>query len=915
MIPGSANPLLLRSAAATGYQIQRSLRFNSSDSAYLSRTPASAGNRKTWTWAGWVKRSALGSNQALFGAFGSGIVQCIFASSDVLRFQVFTGSNYVLDTTQVFRDCSAWYHIVVAFDSTQSTASDRTKLYVNGSQVTALTGSYAPQNTDGVWNNAIANNIGQTGESGYNYYLNGYLADIYFIDGQALTPSSFTEVSATTGQLIPKAYTGSYGTNGFRLPFSDNSTAAALGTDISGNGNNWVAYNLSVSTGASFNVLALSTSSGASLTSVASLSSLGSGVKFFTSPSTPINCLTADFGVVSTYSIYSSLYDPAFNGEIAVSNDGTNWTSIAKNQRPFVFTGRYIQWAKADAGYSSARLNTRILRHFSDSTADHPLSSGADSGAGGQVGGNYATWNPLVPSGGTTLSDGNTRVDSDTNTNPNVTATIAVSSGKWYWEHEFAGYNGYLGVGIMNITGIAGNNNTSAWAGADPANTTTPVYGLDYQGRKWSPSGKSQAYTTAPSALDAIGVAFDATNGTLEFFYNGVSQGIAFTGIPAGTYLPIFTARENGAQWWGAGEYFVSFGQRPFAYAAPSGFKALCDTNLPAPVVAKPSTVMDVALWTGNGSARSITGLGFSPDFVWIKGRSGATDHALYDAVRGATIDLVSNSTAAETTQTQGLTAFNSDGFSLGTLAKVNTNSATYAGWAWDAGTTTSSNGSGSITSQVRANASSGFSVVSWSGVNGANGTIGHGLGVAPQFAILKNRGTADNWRVYHVSVGATGFLQLASTGATVTSDEFQNTSPTSSVFYLRGNTWNAASNNYIGYFFAPVAGYSSGFSYTGNGSTDGVFVYLGLRAKLLLIKRTNATGNWYLWDTVRNTYNVVGEELYPNLSNAAATATDLDILSNGFKMRSTAADFNASGGTYIGFAWAEAPFAYSRAR
>jgi hypothetical protein len=308
--------------------------------------------------------------------------------------------------------------------------------------------------------------------------------------------------------------------------------------------------------------------------------------------------------------------------------------------------------------------------------------------------------------------------------------------------------------------------------------------------------------------------------------------------------------------------------------------------------------------------------LGFGPDLVWIKSRSSAYSHALFDIVRGATKQLSSDNTSAEATYVNSFTAFNSDGFSVGSDAIVNNSSSTFAAWNWDAGSSTVSNNDGSITTSLRASPSSGFSVVSWSGVNGSNGTIGHGLGVAPQFVILKNRGTADNWRVYHISVGATGFLQLASTGATVTSDEFQNTSPTSTVFYLRGNTWNAANNNYVAYCFAPVAGYSAFGSYTGNGSTDGPFVYTGHRSRFVLIKSAGSGDRWTIQDTSRSPYNASTDTLAPNLSNAElANAFNLDILSNGFKVRNTNSGHNTNGVTYIWASFAENPFQYARAR
>ena len=336
---------------------------------------------------------------------------------------------------------------------------------------------------------------------------------------------------------------------------------------------------------------------------------------------------------------------------------------------------------------------------------------------------------------------------------------------------------------------------------------------------------------------------------------------------------------------------------------------------------------MDVALWTGNGSTQTISGLGFSPDFVWVKVRSNAGAHGLFDTVRGAGYKLVSNTTNAEAYNGIGsggdLIAFNSDGFNLGdntagSAASTNLLNYTYVGWAWDAGTSTVSNTQGSITSQVRANASAGFSVVTYTGT-GASATVGHGLGVAPSLIIVKARDNStfggEGWNTYHSSLPAGYALQLNSTQAQVTG-MFTSTLPTSSVFTLSTNSGvNESPVRYVAYCFSSVVGYSNGFSYTGNGSTDGVFQYLGFRPRLILLKCSSTTGNWTLLDTAREGYNVDNDPLYPNLSNAEGTTDLLDITSNGFKLRSTDASVNASAGTYIGFAWAENPFQYARAR
>ena len=810
------NSLFLSTAAAAGgYQVQRSLRFNSSDSAYLSRTPAVAGNRRTWTWAGWVKRTVLGTGQRLFSNANSGNTQGSYfdiTSSNTLDiYDWSSGWVWQIITSQVFRDASAWYHILLAFDTTQATGADRVKLYINGVQVTAFaSATYPSSNYESYWNSLVSGNelhaIGRNGSAAASYF-DGYLADIHFIDGQALTPSSFTEVSATTGQLIPKTYTGTFGTNGFWLKFSDNSaaTAATLGKDYSPNGNNWTPNNLSVTAGAG-----------------------------------------------------------------------------------------------------------------NDSLVDTPTSIPAtDTGVGGSVRGNYCTWNPLTPQwsgmtyggGWGTLSNGNLNiVTSGLSQAGRILGTFGMSSGKWYWETTVNSTDGMdVGLAAFNSLPV-----TNGWLGTDAKS-----YAYSSGGDKRN-NNTGTAYGATYGTGDTIGVAFDADNGTLVFYKNGVSQGTAFTGLTSGPYF--------------AGESYVNrntsanFGQRAFAYTAPSGFKALCDTNLGAPLVAKPSTVFDVITYTGTGSSLTLpngsstpTSISFTPDFAWLKGRSGATNHALYDAVRGVQKDLVSNSTSAETTETTGLTAFGTNTFTVGSLAKLNTSSSTYVAWAWNAGGSTVSNTSGSITSQVRANASAGFSVVTYTGT-GANATVGHGLGVAPSMIFVKQRSGTSTWRVYHASLANTQVLYLSATDAATTeTTAWNSTTPTSSVVSLgTGNGVNGSSSTYVAYCFSSVVGYSSFGSYLANANSDGPFVYTGFKPRFVLCKLSSAAGaDWLIFDTARSPYNVVQANLRPNTSGAEESAfARIDILSNGFKVRagSGVEPNGTNGNTYIYAAWAEFPFQYSRA-
>ena len=332
---------------------------------------------------------------------------------------------------------------------------------------------------------------------------------------------------------------------------------------------------------------------------------------------------------------------------------------------------------------------------------------------------------------------------------------------------------------------------------------------------------------------------------------------------------------------------------------------------------------MAATTYTGTGATLAVSNavntVSFQPDFVWMKGRSGATDHALYDSVRGATFDLVSNSTAAQTTQATGLTTFGAAGFTVGALAKVNTSAATYVGWNWKAGGTAASNTAGTITSSVSANTTAGFSVVTYTGT-GANATVGHGLGVAPSMVIVKHRNAADAWYVYHVNLTSAAYvLQLNTTIAqTSVPTIFNSTAPTSSVFSVgTDSSTNTGSGTYVAYCWAPVAGYSAFGSYTGNGSADGPFIYTGFRPRWLMIKRTDAVQNWIIVDTSRDTYNVANKRLFANLSDAEDTgiANYMDMVSNGFKCRDSNVSYNASAGTYIYAAYAENPLKYANAR
>jgi hypothetical protein len=791
-------------STAGGYDINNSLRFRSSASAYLNRTPASTTNRQTWTWSGWVKRGTLGARQHIFvsanpvvNTLGQQEFQFCFDASD--RIEITGGTSGVgqdlnLTTTQVFRDPSAWYHFVVVADTTQATSSNRIKFYVNGVQVTAFgTAIYPAQNHNTAVNlTGFSHRIGGSGGS----YLDAYQADINFIDGQALTPSSFGETDTTTGSWKPKAYSGTYGTNGFYLKFSDIATTsgsnAGLGKDFSTNTNYWTTNNISVTAG-------------------------------------------------TTY----------------------------------------------------------------DAMLDVPTLTSATVA-------NYCVLNPLAKTVSTpTFSNGNLQAVTPLSGGGNAYGTIQLpSSGKFYWEATCTTAPTYFvrfGVAAYSATDTFFYNNATSLAydsisGDKLVNTVSSAYGSAWNGNQ------------------VIGIAVDLDAGTVTFYNNGTSQG-AITYNAAGLF-PVFGDADNVSATY---TNVVNFGQRPFAYTPPTGFLRLNTYNLPDSTIKKGSSYMNAILYTGDGTnGRAIT-TGMATDFAWIKKRSAADNHELQDRVRGAAKRLQSNSTAAEVA-ISAVASFTSTGFTVDGWGTTNENGFTYVAWSWLANGSGSTNTSGSITSTVSANTTAGFSIVTYTGT-GTTGTVGHGLGVAPKMLILKARNQADSWLVYHsgLPTPATNTIILESTGAVQTSSlNWNSTNPTSSVFSVynpgSGGYSNGNGYTYVAYCWAEISGFSKAFSYTGNGSTNGPFVFTNFKPKFVIIKCSSAAGEWAIYDINRGLYNPngsAGGRLQANTSNAETgndSAQYIDFLSNGFKIRNVSGFDNDSGQTYIGMAFSSNPFKNSTA-
>ena len=331
----------------------------------------------------------------------------------------------------------------------------------------------------------------------------------------------------------------------------------------------------------------------------------------------------------------------------------------------------------------------------------------------------------------------------------------------------------------------------------------------------------------------------------------------------------------------------------------------------------KPSDYFATKLYVGNGSTQAITGVGFQPDWVWLKARSSAYSHQLFDVVRGATKLLSSEETSAEQTLS-GVTSFDSDGFAVGSDAGSNNNTTTFASWNWKAGTSftndASATGIGSIDSAGSFNNDAGFSIVSYTGT-GSNGTIKHGLNSAPSCIITKSLSAAEDWGMYHVGIGNTSNISLNKTNAKYSANSafWNNTNPTSSVFTVGTHpTINYNTKTMIAYCFAEKQGYSKFGSYTGNGNADGTFVYTGQKSAFIMVKNTTRAASWLMFDNKRLGYNVDNNEVVANTNAAEETYDQLDFLSNGFKMRTNGTSINLNGDTYIYMCFADNPFTTS---
>ena len=912
-----SNALIGASGGQGGaYKIERSLRFNSGDSAYLNRTPSSAGNRKTWTWSGWVKRCADPSNHtALFTAgttvSDTGFFRITFHANGHIN--VATGATNILYDGGKLRDFSAWYHILVSVDTTAS--SNQVKCYVNGAlyqQATAIS------NVDTAINSTLQHQIGR--DTGETTHADIYLAEVHFIDGQALAASDFGEYDSNN-VWQPKEFAGSYTTSGVSFDFAEQELYAGGTREALFDGSTSTGCNFRRTTGSGgdpSNTKRIKVTFPTAKTGVTKLRIYGGGNTSSTNKvwyNDDVSTMIDNDDPVGWKTVYTGSAITINSISFGTSVGGSNLRAIEINDTILtddIEHGLNSFYLKFDDNSSAAALgtdssgqsNTWTVNNLSvasgagnDSLIDTPSNYDASSGNNG---GNYCTLNPLKNQS-QTLKNGNLESNG---TSGRSTGTLYASSGKFYW--EFTAGSSYTMAGI--------ESRTSPYSASYPGENDQQyaVYGNNGSGQLYH-NNSATSFDGFVSG-DVIGVALDMDAGNLYFYKNGSAMN---SGNAAATGLTgAWTANCRSGSGAFNGDTVFNFGQRPFAHTPPTGYVSLCTQNLSDPTITDTTTVFDTKLYTGTGSNFTVT-YDFSPDFAWIKGRSYTSNGQLSDTIRSSAGNKRFELPTGNAEDAGGPT-FVSTGLSLGTNAAINTNNQTYVSWAWDAGSSTVSNTDGSITSSIRVNASAGFSIVTWSG-NSQNATVGHGLGAVPQMIIHKRRNGAASFITYHIGTGATNALQFNAGDALINNSYFDNKSPTSTIFNVSDfDETNRTGNNYVAYCWTPIEGYSSFGSYTGNGSTDGPFVATGMRPKFLIIKCSTLSGeDWLVLDTARDPFNVADGAIYASQTHAenSTSLVATDILSNGFKVRTTNGVSNSNGQTYVYMAFAEHPFKTARAR
>ncbi len=943
---GSPSPFFL--AGKKAYAVERSLRFDDDQSSptRLTRTVQSGGNAKKFTVSFWVKRSQLGntsysnsagnSGQQIIHTFGAGNRGAIkFTSADKIQFTQGSGSGVSagnISTNAVFRDVSAWYHILVVADYANSTVADRGKIFVNGvrqevSTTTNFLDANGKINTNQVHELGFAEyGAGYTGSSWWYNFFCGYMAEFYFIDGQAYDPSYFTETNVTTGQLVPKEYTGSFGTTGWYLNFSDNSgtTATTLGKDSSGNGNNFTPNNFAVSDALKDSpTLNFCTMNSAAKSSNVTLSQGNLG---FSCAATN-KAASSTFGVSSGKWYWEVRSTDSINGGSSiigiVDNTFTNENFFASNSDGYGYAATALKYNNSsNSSYGATWTNGDIIGVALDLDAGTLTFYKNNSSQGTAYSSISGTFSPVFSG-----QNGTTYV---VNFGQDSTFTGAISSGgntdaNGKGDFKYAPPSGHKALCSANLpdpTILFPNKHfdTVLYTG-DGSSSRTFSNVLQFQPDWIWLKIRSAAYAhllydavRGAGSLKAISSSTAGTEGspadnsTYGFLSSFDANGFTVTnGSAAGTFTN--TSSATYVAWnWNAG-----------------------NTD---------SKTYAVKVHNFSGNNRYIFD-DFQTEAVTLDLAEGGTYIFNMDDASNASHPFSIGTAANGTVYTSGITYFldgvsktYSDytlGFAAATTRRLHITvpasapvlyywCSVHSGMGGQINTNStlgSSNFDGSLQATVKANTTAGFSIGTYTAQSSGSATVGHGLAIAPDVVITKSRTVTSNWYIYHKDIGQDGWILFTNGAATTSNSAVWNPAPTSSVFTYGSGLVNQG--NIVFYAFSEVAGYSKFGSYTGNGSTDGTFVFTGFRPAFILWKpSTQAATNWVMVDNKRDTFNVVDAYLLADVGNNVSGAEgDLDLvdfLSNGFKLRQVSGN-NESGQTIIYLAFAESPFKNARAR
>jgi hypothetical protein len=890
-----------------GYVIPKSLRFESDDGSYVRRIPSVDGNRRTWTFSAWVKRTELSTFGRFFCAgstsISTGTVGVAFYQDRL--FVETNGSSARITTDRLFRDPSAWYHIVLAVDTTQSTAADRVKIYVNGTQETSFNAAgYPSQNLETGANSTQGMTIGDGPGSQGNLPdsgFNGLLADVQLVDGQQLAPTDFGETRSSDGVWVAKEYSGTYGTNGFHLNFSDSSTNEALGYDSAS-----TAPDLNPKKG-----MDVITYTGNSTARSISGLSFEPGLVIVKARNAAYHHYWVDSVRGAGKNLFSNLNEATQTADRLSSLDVggfglTSHTGVNNNNT------NYVAYCFAGGGSASSNTDGSITSQVSantdygfsivkytvgnntSQTIGHGLTSQTPKFILVKETNQANNWQVYHASAGNTkyLHLNSSAAEATNNLWDNTSPTSSLFTIRSGGSANF--YDGKTQIAYV-WSEIPGYSKFSSYTGSGSANKT--VTGLGFKPRfviikrtdaleNWQ-MVDSERGPDRPLFPDLSDAEQNASGGTREISFQ--DDGFTLVGTHAGINAS------------GGSYVYAAFADLPGNHFDVNNI--VTNEGLTAS-----KTQFDVVTYTGDGqTTQSIDSLAFQPDFVWIKGRNAAAGHVLMDSVRGTGNKVLSShNTAAEGSETYGqIQSFDADGFTVeaGSTSAENSNynNRTYVAWCWKAGGTAVSNTDGSITSSVSANAEYGFSVVTWTGTATA-GTIGHGLnGKVPKFIITKRRDSTGDWYSQHASLGATYRVQLNSSSAATSGTSLWNsTSPTGSVFSVGAdNEVNASGGTFVAYCFADVPGYQRFGTYYSNSSDPTVIT--GFKPRFLLVKKHDGAGNWMLLDSersrddddIRTTFEI-------NNSNAEETHANRQVkfLDNGFQL--IGADMDTSNSNWI---------------